>query len=782
MARDPWDEFALVDETAHPPQQGMETTPQASAPEAGDAPAIDGEWDEFAPADPVLPDGANMVDATQTIGGFANELPPEIASKLKPEQIAQWESALKPGATAQQLSDTMRSFGFDLSNAEEVAASLAAGTPINRNFKYGLPDVDTGDDSVGSFARGVGDTVTMGTSNKLAAAAQAVNDVFSGKGEWGDRYDANLDYQNAIEGRDGQEHPYARIAGQLVGGMALPTGLQTVGARAGALAMREARAAGSNFDEAMLIGREAAARAVRGRMTKEGAAYGAAYGAGSADTVEDAATGAATGLTVGAVGGDLLGRAGAAVAPRLVERAAAGRAKPLSDGQQVMAAADRLGQRFDDLEINPLPADVGGPVTRRATSATAQAITGAQPIIAGGQRVAEQGKAMRDRIAEMIGQAFLPEAAGNEGRIGAQKYIANSAAEARKFYGPAEAKTKGFTVSAPKAVANLDEHIAELGETPGGAPGLATLEGLRESLAKGDATVAGIRRMRTVLRDQFIKDGLTGSDLERRVTQVINAAAEDVSDGLKAAGMPDAAANFRKGDAAWRQRSYTIDTAIKPLIGTRDKPKSGEQIIKTLTADLQSNNARAVKFIRALPDKEQSNVRASIIGALGKAPDGKQGAAGEAFSLPTFLTNWNQIGDRAKAVYFGPEARAALNDLASVAEGSKEAQKYANHSNTAGGIFGNLIMTGGAGVAGAKTLGATLILPFLSGTMLASPRFARWLARAPRTSLGQRAHVDRLGRIARAEPAIAQDVLSLQSRLLEAFEPARLAADDRTDK
>jgi hypothetical protein len=280
------------------------------------------------------------------------------------------------------------------------------------------------------------------------------------------------------------------------------------------------------------------------------------------------------------------------------------------------------------------------------------------------------------------------------------------------------------------------------------------------------------------MRDRFVKDGLTGTDTERRVNQVVDAAAEDVRDGLSAAGMPDVSANFAAGDAAWRSRMDTINNVLRPIIGTRDSPKSGEQVVKTITADLQGNNARAIAFLKALPPAEQANVRASIIGAMGKVAPGQQGSEGTDFSLNTFLTHWNKVGERAKNAYFGPEARAALNDLAQIAEGTREAQGYHNISNTGGVVAG--LATAATGFGGFPLLIKTLATQYALGRLLASPRFARWLARAPKAK-NPRAYTDKLAGIARAEPAIASDVLSLQQRLADAFKAAPMKAAATSD-
>jgi hypothetical protein len=469
----------------------------------------------------------------------------------------------------------------------------------------------------------------------------------------------------------------------------------------------------------------------------------------------------------------VIGTAGRAVGGNI--GATAARNVPTTEEQELIKAADRQG--IDSI----LPADVGGPITRRATGMISQTIAGGKPVIDRAKMLTDESQAARDRIAATVGTALQPEAAGQQAISGAQKYIAQSGQEARRFYGAAEKASEGVRIDAPKAVDVLDRNIAELSETPGGTPGLTTLQGLRDALAQGNLSVAGIRRMRTVLRDQFIKEGLTGSDLERRVGQVLDAAAEDVRDGLSAKGLPDAAANFAAGDAAWKARAHTIDTVIQPIIGKPGSAKSGEQVVKTLTADLQGNNARAIAFLKSLPEEEQANVRASIIGAMGRAKAGQQGSEGTDFSLDTFLTHWNQVGERAKNAYFGPEARAALNDLAQIAEGTREARGYRNMSNT-GGVVGNLL-TLMSGAGGVVTFAKMVGTQYAVGRLLASPRFARWLARAPKAKNPQ-AYIGKLGSIAKAEPAIASDVLSLQQRLTDAFRsvPSKAAANPENEQ
>lgn len=684
--------------------------------------------------------------------------------------------------SADQLIQIAAKYGVDpksweperITKVNEAIAAVRSGKTLDGvgGLEYAAPDVealrkkDALPEGLDAAARGA---VPFGLGDELGAVVDTVRD--------GGSLTENLHKNRAIRDYDEEHNFYSRLAGEVVGSLALPTGVQGEARTAALGAIRatlgDELARGASMAEARvaarLAGRSAARGAASRQLGQEGAAYGAAYGAGSSDgNIGDRALGAVGGAAAGGVGGYVTGTAAGQIARLLPERG-------VNPGTEIARAAERQG-------VDVLPADVGGPITRRATSVAAQTIAGGQPIIAAAERTSEQAAAARDRIASTFGQILRPEAAGQEARAGAQSFINSSRQEARAFYSSAEKASAGFKADPAKALSALDSNISELSQTPGGAEGLKTLQAIRDDLAGGKTTVAGIRTMRTALRDQFAASGLRGSDIERRVNQVVDAAAEDVADSLGAAGKGEAARLFASGDAAWKKRVNTIDQVLKPIIGNRDNPRSGEQIITTLTADLQRNNARAVKFLNTLPEAEKGNVRASIIGSLGRAKKGGQNADGDAFSMSTFLTNWNEIGEGAKAAYFGPEARAALNDLAKVAEGSKAAQAYANRSNT-GGVVGNLA-TLGTGVAGIPTFVAAIGAQYGVGRLLASPRFARWLARAPKSTLSTPAYVDRLTRVARSEPAIANDVLGLQRRLLDTLSgsaPARAAADESSD-
>lgn len=738
--------FALPDDgSIPPPPDGSGVVPVAPPTPANDASV------------PPPPDGSGIapVSAAPEQGGFADELPPKVASRMAPEDDAAITRMLQTGDAASARSYAEH-HGFQLPNAEQLVAYYKAHPGAgDTGSVYQLAKAPD-DGSIAPVGRGIADSLTMGTVGKLAAGANAVQQSLAGNGSFSDNYADALDENNAQIGSDEQNHPWARIAGQLLGGLALPTGLEGVGLKAGTDVLK----LGGTMSEA----RVAAKVAVRNRMALVGGAYGAAHGAGSADNLTDAATGAAIEGGLGAVTGGAIGALGKST-------------KAVENLSTAKNAAQDVAQAAQRQSIDVLPADVGGPMVRRLTAGAAQTPFGAGPIAAAANRVTDQAQAVRDRVAASIGSALDPQQMGDQARSGALAYIRNSGVAKNAMYDAAE-KAAGDTRVAPtQALAALDGHITELGETPGGSAGLSTLQGLHDALSQGNVTVRGMRNMRTQLRDQFMRDGLMGSDIERRVNTVLDASKDDITQGLQDAGKGGAAQLFNRADAFYRDRADAITNVLQPLIGTREKPKSGEQIANALMSDLRGNNARAVKFLNTLPPAEQANTRASIIGRMGRVSEGAQNPDGDAFSLPAFLTSWNKVGDSAKRAYFGSEGMSALNDLAKVANGTKLAQRYANHSNTAGAVETGRLLTY---VTALPTFGASVGGQYALGRMLASPRFARWLARAPNTALSTPAYVDRLTRIARAEPAISNEVLALHQRLTDAFSttPTRLAAQE----
>ena len=509
------------------------------------------------------------------------------------------------------------------------------------------------------------------------------------------------------------------------------------------------------------------ARAAVGEAALAGAVPGYGYGEGTQESLGGAVTGAAAGATLGKLFQGIGARSR--------------NPKPPGPGAPVIEAADRLNAQTGS-NIRPIPADVSGPGVRNATGGMAKFPLSAAPIVNAGKAVNTEAQVARDALAAGEGTATELETAGEAALTGARAFMKRSKAKVDSLY--TRARKLGGEVKVPLTQAQkvLADHIVELEKTPGGAKGLEDLKALQDEVT-GDWTVDGIKRMRSQLRDKFLDQGLRGSDLERRVGQVIDAAELDVADGLIAAGKPEAAKAYAEAAKAHRERVQTIDNVVAPIIGKRgDAPKSGEQIMAAINGATKQNNARLGEFIGALPAEDAATVRATIISQLGKGSSGTQNAAGDAFSLPQFLTHWNAMTPGAKRTLFSGELRSALDDLAVVADGAKQSQRFANHSNTGSPL--------GIGATGAGALSifthpvltiGGLMAQYGGGRLLASPTFARWIARVPKSGApgAVKSHIASLSKIASADTAIAADALGLQRQLMAAFDtgPQRLAAN-----
>jgi hypothetical protein len=441
---------------------------------------------------------------------------------------------------------------------------------------------------------------------------------------------------------------------------------------------------------------------------------------------------------------------------------------------------NELGQAAERIGVDLLPAAAGGPITRGLSSGAAQMPVSARPIVKAADRMIRQAQEARDKVASAFGVISNPEAAGEAARQGALATIKNTGNIGRRLYDHAGEMAGDARIPLNNAKAVLDEQIARLEAVPGGGAGLADVRALRSQLDNPDGfTIQGVRDMRT---EMFVAPELRGGPVEKRMKDVVAATSQDIEQGLRAQGKGDAADAFRAADDYWKERLDLIDRVIRPVIGKDGDAKGGEDIFKSIEAATRGNAEKLHRFLRALPEEEQGIVRASIIGRLGRATKSAQNDEGDAFSLETFLSNWNDLSPRSKNILFDGEYRKDMDALAKIASGTREGMKVASKSNTPLGIAFQTAITGGSTLAGLQMLGVSLAGQYGAGRMLASPGFARWLASAAKkpNETAFRQQVGRLSAVAAAEPTIANEVRALQDRLMQSFGniPQRAAAEE----
>lgn len=475
-----------------------------------------------------------------------------------------------------------------------------------------------------------------------------------------------------------------------------------------------------------------------------------------------------------------MGELGAAVAGGLVGYKAAGVANPR--GPNALAGAmQRQG-------VNVLPADAGGTASKIITSGAKVSPLSAGPIRS---QARENVNALSGAVERAAGGTRMTtDKAGEAVSKAATDYRDGTSARGEALYTRAYAAAKGVKIKPANTIAAIDAELARLKENPAdNGETIKELMALRSNI-EGGVSIQGIRDARTQLSAGVYDGKLRSSTDQARWKNVLNNVADDIENGLRSVGRDNAAAMFRRADDFWKARVEHIDEVLQPLLGNN---KGGEEIIQTVENMARGGaggNARLSRLLGSMKPEEAAGVRATIITRLGRATAGAQDETGEAFSPGTFLTNWNKMTPQAKASLFSdPAQRANLNDIALLASKMKATEGMSNFSNTA------MAVTGGGNAMGAVA-GAMFANPIavllaggaqgLTGALMASPRFARILAKTAKmpNQAAQRSFMDQVRVLGTREPALRSDISALLDRMGQAANqsPAPRAAAEDQDK
>lgn len=371
-----------------------------------------------------------------------------------------------------------------------------------------------------------------------------------------------------------------------------------------------------------------------------GALQGYATGNGVEDSLADATVGAVTGGALGAgmqkaapYVAEKVGQAAERIAPpgsrirQLIESKRASLAPNID--REVIAAGERQGIPIRQPDARPAvrndmavaeTSQYGGPMIREA-------------------RAADQVR-MEQRVGEVGGRgdpSLDPYALGSKIQGAGQSYIAKTKAEADRLYKTARENSGGQSVSPTDALAAIDQNIAELqaagGKTNRGQ--IAYLEDLRADMATpGGLTIEAMQSLRTNMRGQLSERGLTGTDADRRVKQVIDAANVDLTRDLP----PEASTALRAADQFYRKRQEFIDSTLKQFLGSRGEPIAAETAASRLASMIKGkgNFDRFSRMWSEIPPEDRADIAATVAHSLGRKANGE-------FSPATLLTSLDPV-------------------------------------------------------------------------------------------------------------------------------------------
>jgi hypothetical protein len=274
------------------------------------------------------------------------------------------------------------------------------------------------------------------------------------------------------------------------------------------------------------------------------------------------------------------------------------------------------------------------------------------------------------------------------------------------------------------------------------------------------------------------KNVLKHSDLDRiqgAITEDMIALLQRNADRAREVQNHAQAANFERAIREFRRADQFTRLSMQRLEGIERlfKADSAESLARNITqaalAGGRGNEQMLSTLRKTLRPEEMGEIAASLISEMGRPVGSARGVTQElGFSVNSFLTKWQNMSDRSKALLFDGEHRAALDDLTRVVSRLANVESLANSSRS----FSNTLGVGSIGAAGAAlasgmdamfTAGTTAGSIYGASVLFSRPSYVRWVigytkakaaARDPRKAGKVLAEIQRLGQMAKSDPAL----------------------------
>ncbi len=313
-------------------------------------------------------------------------------------------------------------------------------------------------------------------------------------------------------------------------------------------------------------------------------------------------------------------------------------------------------------------------------------------------------------------------------------------------------------------------------------PAINQLEAIVADASDGGIPFSALRNVRTAIGRDLATPMLSGSTgaQNEAMKRIYGALTEDLS----------AAASSTSGEAAKRLATADRYTRIWSNTAKDTMQKianfDAEERAFTFAMNGAKDGGSSLNRLRRnFTEEEWDTVAASVLNKLGDATPGMQNAAGDAFSINTFLTNWNRLSPEAKTALFGGKRyaaqREALEKLTGLMDRIKSVSRFNNFSNTAGAMQTQLLLTGLGGATGYIYTGnytgalagvGAALTPRMAAKLITNPRFVEWLAEPLATNsagkgVSAASHISKLAVIAKEEPEIRTEIHEYMKKLKE---------------
>ncbi|WP_321404481.1 hypothetical protein [Maridesulfovibrio sp.] len=404
------------------------------------------------------------------------------------------------------------------------------------------------------------------------------------------------------------------------------------------------------------------------------------------------------------------------------------------------AGAKQLAQDYSDLGVRPSAGAISG---NNAVQATEQAFSqlpaSARTMQEAATQTVDDTAAAARSLANEYGPVLTPQGAGEHIKGAAEAAVNRFKGRSRTLYNAVdEYFPKGEEVPIENAQAYLQNTLASFADAPNlGVRFTKGLQDIAGRVAKdapdGVLDFQTLKRLRTEIGNALGDKFNAVDDVNRaQLKQLYGALANDLEAAAMAKG-GNAQKAYQLANRYYRQQmTHNIPTLEKVL-----QTKTDEAAFNLAVSGAKDGGSRLAILRRNFQPEEWDTVAGTVLGRLGRATPGKQDVAGEAFSVNSFLTNWNRLAPESKAALFqGSRYNNLPNELdklVRVVASQKDVAAMANNSRT-GQAIGTMAtymmpLTGFAsgGVGGAISGAAVSLSPYAGAKLITNPGFVKWL-------------------------------------------------------
>lgn len=419
--------------------------------------------------------------------------------------------------------------------------------------------------------------------------------------------------------------------------------------------------------------------------------------------------------------------------------------------------------------ISPTMAAVSGQSSKIIEKSLSELPIAASIIKNASQRVVSQVSDKVTRQAEKLSTAATREEAGRAIQKGAKTFVRRFKDRADVLYSKVDDFVKpDDAVPVTKTLDFLKKQTQEFAETPNIENVMSNpkLSRMSEALI-GDATDGTIPyKILTKLRSKIggeLSNPVTLADIPRaELKQLYSSISDDIKELAISKG-PKAIKAFNQANNYYKGGADRIKTHIDDLI----KAKTPERAFQLATQGTKEGATKLRALRKSIPKEKFDALRGVVLRRMGQATPAAQDAAGQAFSVNTFMTNWNRLDNNAKNALFAGSADKvlsnSLNKLARATSRLKEVERLANTSGTARQITN--FLTGASFLANPILTTTGLAAGATGAKLMTSPKFVNWLSGAvvQKTPRAAQQHIQKLEAIAVANPDIREEILEYLS-------------------